>query len=40
MQLLTAAVAIQPIMALALIHMLIERPHWFLEWVQEPYKAN
>ena len=36
--LLDALIPLFPIMTLILVYVLMERPRWFIEWVQEIYK--
>ena len=36
--LLDALIPLFPIMTLILVYVLMERPRWFSEWVQEIYK--
>ena len=38
--LLDALIPLFPIMTLILIYVLMERPRWFIEWVQEIYQKR
>lgn len=38
--LLDALIPLFPIMTLILIYVLMERPRWFVEWVQEIYQTR
>ncbi len=38
--LLDALIPLFPIMTLILIYVLMERPRWFIEWVQEIYQTR
>lgn len=38
--LIDAVIPFFPILALVLVYVLLERPVWFLEWVQEIYRSD
>jgi hypothetical protein len=38
--LLDALIPLIPIMTLVLVYVLMEKPRWFIEWVQEIYKPQ
>lgn len=37
---LDALIPLFPILALVLAYVILERPQWFLGWVQEIYRSN